>query len=189
MVPEAPPAETEHGLQPTGEPGWYVLNAREAVWRRSGIGMWPRLEGARPVFEQLGVGVTVLQPGEPMTKYDWETDQEDFLILSARPTRSSKGRAAAPAVGLSQPAGDEPRDRRGGRRPVHRLCGGLAGEPHVQELTAPRRPRQLGRVHVDEAALRHGACVEEETSKGAIAYARFGEVETLRYREGLLPDL
>ena len=31
MVPEAPLEETEHGLVPKGE-GWFVMNARDAVW-------------------------------------------------------------------------------------------------------------------------------------------------------------
>jgi uncharacterized cupin superfamily protein len=33
-------------------------------------------------FSQLGVGLVVLEPGEPMAMYHWETDQEDFLVLS-----------------------------------------------------------------------------------------------------------
>lgn len=82
MVPEAPLEQTEDGLLPAGE-GWFVLNAREAAWRRwEGMGKWPRLEGTRPIFPQLGIGLTVLEPGEPMTMYHWETDQEDFLVLS-----------------------------------------------------------------------------------------------------------
>jgi len=33
-------------------------------------------------FPQLGIGLYVLGPGEPMAMYHWETDQEDFLVLS-----------------------------------------------------------------------------------------------------------
>jgi quercetin dioxygenase-like cupin family protein len=82
MVPEAPLERTDEGLLPVGD-GWFILNARHAVWRRcEGLGNWPRLEGATPMFAQLGVGLTVLEPGEPMTRYHWETDQEDFLVLA-----------------------------------------------------------------------------------------------------------
>ena len=50
MIPEAPLEQTEHGLQP-GSEGWFLLNAREAVWRVwKERGKWPRLEGARPMF-------------------------------------------------------------------------------------------------------------------------------------------
>ena len=44
-----------------------------------------------------------------------------------------------------------------------------------------------GAYTVDEAALRHGAGVEEETTDADVAYARFPEPEPTRYREGWLP--
>jgi len=39
---------------------------------------------------------------------------------------------------------------------------------------------------VDEAALRHGAGVEEETTDAEVAYARFPEPRPTRYRDGWL---
>ena len=36
-------------------------------------------------YPQVGVGLSVLDPGEPMAMYHWETDQEDFLVLSGEP--------------------------------------------------------------------------------------------------------
>ena len=44
-----------------------------------------------------------------------------------------------------------------------------------------------GAYTVDEAALRHGAGVEEETNDADVAYARFPELEPTRYRGGWLP--
>ena len=45
MVPEAPLEQTEHGLVPKGE-GWFVLNARDAPWRKAqGRGAISVLEG------------------------------------------------------------------------------------------------------------------------------------------------
>jgi hypothetical protein len=41
---------------------------------------------------------------------------------------------------------------------------------------------------VDEAALRHGAGVERETTEPREAYARFAGGELTRYREGWLPS-
>jgi hypothetical protein len=42
---------------------------------------------------------------------------------------------------------------------------------------------------VDEAAIRHGAGVEEETTDPDVAYARFGGGGLGSYRKGSLPDL
>jgi hypothetical protein len=43
-----------------------VLNAREGRWRQvEGWGKWPPFEG-ETVFPQIGIGLQVLEPGEPM---------------------------------------------------------------------------------------------------------------------------
>ena len=81
MVREATLEQTEHGLVPKGD-GWFVLNAREARWRQGeGRGAVCDLEG-EPEFDQLGIHLFVLGPGEPMSMYHWEADQEDFLVLA-----------------------------------------------------------------------------------------------------------
>jgi hypothetical protein len=41
---------------------------------------------------------------------------------------------------------------------------------------------------MDEAALRHGAGVQRETTEGSEAYARFPPWELTPYRDGWLPD-
>ncbi len=75
------------GLAPVGG-GWFVLNAREARWRhREGRGDslpftgWTDFE-CETCFPQIGIALNVLGPGEPIGMYHWETDQEDFLVLS-----------------------------------------------------------------------------------------------------------
>jgi hypothetical protein len=45
-----------------------------------------------------------------------------------------------------------------------------------------------GGYTVDEAALRHGASVEQETTDQMRAYARFTKRQPTRYREGWLPE-
>jgi uncharacterized cupin superfamily protein len=85
-VPEAPLEETEFGLVPKGT-GWFVLNAREATWvDAEGRGALCTFEGktlgGEADFSQLGINVRILRPGEPMSMYHWEADQEDFLVLS-----------------------------------------------------------------------------------------------------------
>ena len=45
---------------------------------------------------------------------------------------------------------------------------------------------EWGAYPVDDAALRHGAGVEHETTDPPEAYARFGRSELTRYRDGWL---
>ena len=191
MVRETPPKQTEVGLVPAGD-GWFVLNAREARWRDGkGLGKWPSLEGDRAVFEQLGVGLTVLEPGEPMAMYHWETDQEDFLVLSGEALLIVEGeeRPLRQWDFVHCPAG------------TNHVIVGAGDGPCVVFAVGARQHHTTrapdGTVHgrddwgaytVDAAALRHGASVEEETTDGSVAYARFPDVESIRYREGWLPS-
>src|SRR2546421_1844167 len=81
MVAEAHLEPTEHGLVVKSE-GWFVLNAREAGWRHAaGRTAVCDFEGAHE-FPQVGINVSVIEPGEFMAMYHWEADQEDFLVLS-----------------------------------------------------------------------------------------------------------
>jgi quercetin dioxygenase-like cupin family protein len=193
MVREAPPEQTEHGLLPTGEDGWYVLNAREAMWRTwAGRGRWPRLEGATPVFEQLGVVLRVLEPGEPMSMYHWESDQEGFLVLAGEALAIVEGeeRPLRQWDFLHCPAG------------TNHVVVGAGDGPCVVFAVGSRQNHTYrtpdgsidgrddwGAYTVDEAALRHGAGVEEETVDADVAYGRFDDPELTRYRDSWLPDL
>jgi uncharacterized cupin superfamily protein len=176
--------ETEHGLVPMGQ-GWYILNARDAQWwDRDSRGFLCEFEGAglegAADFLQVGINVTVLQPGQPLSMYHYENDQEDFLVLA--------GEALAIVEGEERPL----------RRwdflhcppeTNHTLVG--AGEGPCLLLCVGARDRstgpEWGAYTVDEAAQRHGAGVERETTKPPEAYARFGQSRPTRYREGLLP--
>jgi uncharacterized cupin superfamily protein len=191
MVPEAPPERTEHGLQPTGDEGWYVLNAREAVWRRwPGMGTWPRLEGARPVFEQLGVGITVLEPGVPMAMYHWETDQEGFLILEGEALAIVEGneRPLRRWDFLHCPPGTNHVIVGAGRGPcVVFAVGSRANHTYRTPDGSIDGRDDWGAYTADGAALRHEAGVEEETADADVAYADLPGIVTLRYRPGWLP--
>jgi quercetin dioxygenase-like cupin family protein len=190
MVPEAPFEQTEDGLLLAGE-GWFVLNAREAQWRRcEGMARWPRLEGARAIFPQLGVGLTVLEPGEPMAMYHWETDQEDFLVLSGEAVAIVEGQERPLRAWdfLHCPAGTNHVIVGAGDGPCVIFAVG-SRENHTYRTPdgAIEGTDDWGAYTVDEAALRHGACVEEETNDANVAYARFPEPVTTRYRDGWLP--
>lgn len=64
--------------------GWFVLNVADVTWlRNERAGQWTNMqpkEGAE--FEQYGIGIHVLEPGQPNGLYHAENVQEDFLVLS-----------------------------------------------------------------------------------------------------------
>lgn len=185
MVQQASLETTEAGLTPVGA-GWFVLNAREARWRlRPGRGVSLPFTGwtddeAEMLFPQVGVGLFVLGPGEPIGMYHWEADQEDFVVLS--------GEALLIVEGEERPLRqwDFVHCPPGTR---HMIVG--AGESCVVLAIGARdhagEACNGGAYTVDEAALRHGAGVEEETSDADLAYARFPPSEPTRYRDGWLP--
>ena len=176
---------TEHGLVPKGQ-GWFVVNAREAPWHaRNGRGFLCEFEGFgiedSNDFMQVGINLTRLEPGEPMSMYHRERDQEDFLVLA--------GEALLVIEGEERPLRRWdfvhcPPDTN------HTILG--AGDGPCLVLAVGARDRSTGpdwgAYTVDEAAVRHGAGVEEETSDPQVAYARFGPGGVASYGDGWLPD-
>jgi uncharacterized cupin superfamily protein len=73
--------EMRSGLAPE-ERGWFVVNARETRWRDSGpFGRYCAFEGKLP-FLQLGINISVLEPGQSLGRYHLELGhEEDFLVL------------------------------------------------------------------------------------------------------------
>jgi uncharacterized cupin superfamily protein len=179
VVREASLEQTEAGLAPAVE-GWFVLNAREACWLQGeGVSASCEFEGAKE-FPQVGVFLRVLGPGEPIAMYHWEADQEDFLVLSGEALLIVEGeeRQLRQWDFVHCPPGTK-----------HIIIG--AGDAPCAVLAVGAREHQgaadWGGYAVDEAALRHGAGVEEETTDPARAYARFPKREPGPYREGWLP--
>ena len=178
-VPEAQLEATEHGLVPKGE-GWFVLNAREARWRDGpGLPAFCELEG-EPEFPQIGINLQVFEPGDVMAMYHWEADQEDFLVLAGEALLIVEGeeRPLRQWDFVHCPAGTK-----------HVIVGAGDGPSVVLAVGARELSTgpEWGGYTVDEAALRHGAGVERETTEGDEAYARFPKRERQRYREGWLP--
>jgi uncharacterized cupin superfamily protein len=171
--------ETAHGLVPQGE-GWFVVNAREAPWHeRPGRGAICAFEG-EPEFAQVGINLQVLGPGEVMSMYHWEADQEDFLVLAGEAVLVIEGedRALRAWDFVHCPAGAG-----------HTIVGAGEGPCHVLAIGARDRSTDpdWGGYTVDPAAVRRGAGVEEETTDPDTAYARFPDRRPSRYREGWLP--
>jgi uncharacterized cupin superfamily protein len=162
LVPEATLVETESGLQPDGE-GWFVVNARDTAWERTEeLGTYCTFEGPAARFAEFGIGLHVVQPGQPNAMYHGEANQEDFLVLSGECLVLIEGeeRRLGPWDFVHCPPWTE-----------HIFVGAGDG-PCVILMAGGRRERGL-RYPVSELALRHGAGVEEETTEGDEAYARF----------------
>jgi uncharacterized cupin superfamily protein len=180
MVPESRLEPTEHGLVPKGD-GWFVLNGREAPWRHAEARSAICIFEGEPEFSQLGINLSVLAPGQPMAMYHWEADQEDFLVLAGEALLIVEGeeRPLRQWDFVHCPAGTN-----------HVIVG--AGDAPCLVLAVGARDRSTGPgwggYTVDEAALRHGAGVEQETTGAEQAYARFARRQPTRYREGWLPD-
>ena len=81
VTPEAPHRMSKNGLVVDAE-GWFILNARESRWRDEGpLGSYCTFEGKRR-FPQLGINISVLEPGEAMGMYHRENAQEGFLVVA-----------------------------------------------------------------------------------------------------------
>jgi tetratricopeptide (TPR) repeat protein len=179
-VPEARLEPTEHGLRPDGD-GWFVLNARDARWRHvEGRTAVCGFEGT-PDFPQFGLNLSVVLPGEGMSMYHWEADQEDFLVLSGEAILIAEGeeRALRRWDLVHCPAGAK-----------HAIVG--AGSGPCLVLAVGARDRSVGPAWggyaVDEGAGRHGVSVERDTTEPDEAYAHLPARKPVRCRDGWLPD-
>jgi len=172
MVPEAPLEKTDSGLVPKGE-GWFVVNAKEARWfEHETFGSGTSFEGA-PEFEQLGINIGVVEPGQPVCLYHRENQQEDFLVLFGECLLLVEGeeRPLKPWDFVHCPPGTD-----------HVFVG--AGDGPCGIVAIGRRLGDAEEIvyPVEEVALKHSAGVEEETPDPKQAYAPFPKVAEAPYR-------
>jgi uncharacterized cupin superfamily protein len=174
-VSEARLRKTEHGLVPEGD-GWFVLNAREAVWHDDHeFGVYTPFSGEER-FPQVGVNLAVLGPGQPACMYHGEDEQEDFLLLAGECLLIVEGeeRTLQAWDFVHCPPWTEHVFVGAGDGPcVLLLIGSRTGDGVVY-------PR-------NEAALRRRAGVEQETRSPQEAYASHEPSQPISYG-GWLPD-
>lgn len=178
-VPEAELERTELGLAPAGG-GWFVLNAAEAQWAENDdFGRYTNWEGGERRFDGLGINVSVLQPGQPMCMYHGQNSQEDFLVLAGEGTLVIEGEERPLRAWdlVHCPAWTR-----------HVLVAGGEG-PMLVLAVGARVPDPAVVYPREEAALRHGAGVEEETDRPREAYAKSAQDRPVPYAPGDLPGL
>jgi len=170
VIPESPLRKTDAGLVPEGD-GWFVLNARDALWREGGFGAYTRFEGD-PHFPQVGINIGVLEPGQPSCMYHREDNQEDFLVLSGECLLLIEGeeRHLRAWDFVHCPAWTE-----------HVFVGAGDGPCAILAIGA-RASREIVYPRAD-VGLRHGAGVEQETPEPDEAYAPFARDADARYRD------
>jgi cupin domain len=153
------------------------------------------------------MSIQVISPDEPNGTYHWETEQEDFLVLS--------GEALLVVEGQERPlkqwdfvhcppetqhvfvgAGDGPCVLlAASSRQFQKDGPSVASPPQVKRAPGrARRPLMPGPTSgpwgfytVDETARRYNAGPPENTQDGDVAYGRFPPSHPARYRDGLLP--
>ena len=105
-------------------------------------------------FEQIGVRIHVLPPGEPNGCYHAENQQEDFLVLSGECTLLVEGeeRTLRAWDFFHAPAGTE------------HIFVGTGDEPCAVLMVGSRVGDWTVSFPVSELAARHGASVERATS-------------------------
>ena len=162
-MPEARLEDSGSGLTPVTE-GWFVVNVRDAEWwfteTRGARCAFENEYGDAPVeFDQLGINLTVLEPGQTGL-YHAEENQEAFLVLAgecALLVENDERRLRAWDFFHAPPWTE------------HGFVG--AGEGPCVILMAGSRSGPGVRYPVSELAARYGASVAEATSDWRVAYA------------------
>jgi uncharacterized cupin superfamily protein len=162
-VPEAQLADLGSGLTPVTK-GWFVVNVREAEWwsseRRGARCGFENEYGHTPLeFEQVGVNLTVLEPGETVL-YHAEENQEAFMVLSGECALlvDNEERRLQPWDFFHSPPWTE-----------HGFVG--VGEAPCTILMIGARSGPGVRYPASELAARYGASVARDTSDWREAYA------------------
>lgn len=167
---EARLEDSGSGLAPVGE-GWLISNVRYAPWITSDtFGSVCRFDSESAWFQQVGISLRVLDPGQPNCLYHSESQQEGILVLAGECTLLVNGQERL----LRQwdffhcPAGTE------------HVCVGAGDGPCVILMVGARREDGEIIYPVSELAARYGASAEVATPNPADAYAPFEPPQPVR---------
>jgi quercetin dioxygenase-like cupin family protein len=167
-------ARLRDGVPITG--GWFVVNARDAPWEHDELRSRCRFGGEGEAhFDDLGMALYWLRPGQAMSMYHHEAGQEDFLVL--------RGRCLAIVEGAERELG--PLDLLHCPPHTPHTMVATGDEPALVVAVGARKERGSARYPVDPAAIRHGAGVTEPASSPSEAYAAFSPAVRGPAPEGL----
>jgi uncharacterized cupin superfamily protein len=157
-------ALVENGVPVTA--GWFVQNVRDARWVHNQMRSVCRFGGEGEAhFDDLGVSLYWLQPGQPMSLYHHEAGQEDFIVLAGAGTLVIEG------------------ERRPLRawdfvhcppRTAHTIVA-TGDEPVLVVAVGARKEKGSARYPVDPVAVAHRAGVPDESTTAQDVYSSFGE--------------
>ena len=167
MVEEARLEAVDSGLVPASD-GWFVVNVRDTEWWVSkAFGSGCGFEGRKHSFKEIGINLSVVEPGQANCLYHSESQQEDFLVLAGECKLLVDGeeRPLKAWDFVHCPAG------------VEHVFVGAGDGPCVILMTGARTPDEKLLYPVSELAARYGASAEEETPDPKQAYARFERPE------------
>jgi uncharacterized cupin superfamily protein len=158
---------------------WSVRNVREMKWwdrgPRGSVALLVEDDGA-----QVGVNLFVLGPGQPMSMYHWEADQEGFLVLSGEALLIVDGqeRPLRQWEYFHKPAGVS-----------HTIVGAGSGLSAILAIGAREHQDgpDWGGYPLSDLAMKHDAASPEETNDPNVAYARFPARQEGEFPEGVLP--
>jgi uncharacterized cupin superfamily protein len=174
MVEEARLAEVGSGLAPVTE-GWFVVNVGDAAWITNDVfGFACVFEASVPVlrkrsdlpvhtFSDLGFTLAVIAPGQASGLYHAESNQEDFLVLAGECLLivEEEERLLRTWDFVHCPPG------------TRHVFVGAGNGPCAIFMTGARTREKSIVYPSSEAARRHGAGVENETSSPSEAYEPF----------------
>ena len=142
--------------------GGFVVNVKDARWyRNAGFGRTCIFEKPGERFEQTGVRLAIIEPGQPNCLYHRENAQEDFLVLSGECLLLVNGeeRKLGPWDYFHCPPGVS-----------HVFVG--AGEGPCLILMVGHRPKEWKVFYPEsELARHHGAEAPEPAEDPKVAYA------------------
>jgi uncharacterized cupin superfamily protein len=153
---------------------WFIVNVADAPAQRHAVaGTYVRFEDDDNHFDDFGINVHVLQPGQPNSKYHSESVQEDFLVLSGECLAIIEGKEHRLRAWdfVHCPPG------------THHAFVGAGDGPCAILMVGARRDENALDYPFSELAARYGASAAQSTSEGREAYADWShDVEETRLK-------
>ena len=168
MIDEATLNQGPGGLEPA-DGGWFVVNVADTAWlTHHAFGAGCVFENRGNVqFPEVGINISVVEPGQPLCLYHEESMQEDFLMLAGEAVLlvNEEERPLRAWDFFHCPAGTE------------HVIVGAGNEPAIVLAVGARQEEGTIRYPKSELAAKYDASADEETPNPDEAYARFQRPE------------